>query len=514
MYLFRTTHTLSSSCICSQNEFSPDQLRNGECPKCKFTLPNNVKLLHQNEDLFSPPTYFAGIQRNSEVTQSLKNELRILKETPSHQHVLRYFAAFMDKSNKNFAIIATELCDGNLQNYIDNKKIHPLTSLVPGKPITECKFARSYYAISDDFDLLYQIVKGLKHLHENNIIHCEIKPDKILLLRKNGKTVAKIGGFKHSKHQSKLNENRLSVTDEYKKTEYWNGDKTISKASDVYALGVLMYNTFTKGKYPFKQNDVNSRKLDFEDLRARQSECKAREKQEKVKRKEERKKEKTEKEVKRQENLNGADNLKHEINAAVAIDTEEKWITTIDMIKRMLNAELTIMDVFHHPTFYNYQKKIDFLLKLNRSLQKKTLEYDIIKKVNKYSLSLLDDQKNIEDKEEFNIDYKNLFDREDKFYYFLEGYPKSKPTFKPLKGVFNVKTLLNGLRNKVTHANDSDEDLPIEFRNDFQVSKDSYNSTLFFKVFLADTPQLLVHLYELFRNDNENRALEFYTDVE
>ena len=297
MCLFRTTHPPSSSCICSQNEFSPDQLRNGECPKCKFTLPNTVKLLHQNEDLFSPPTYFAGIQRNSEDIQTLKNELQILKETPSHQHVVRYFAAFMDKSNQKFAIIATELCDGNLQIYIDNKKIHPLTSLIPGEPVTECKFARSYYAISDEFDLLYQIVKGLKHLHENNIIHCEIKPDKILLVRKNGKILAKIGGFKHSKRQSKLNENRLSVTDEYKKTEYWNGDKAISKASDIYALGVLMYNTLTKGKYPFKQNDTNSRKLDFEDLRTRQSECKAREKQEKKKERKTEKKKKPKKKL-------------------------------------------------------------------------------------------------------------------------------------------------------------------------------------------------------------------------
>ena len=181
------------------------------------------------------------------------------------------------------------------------------------------------------------------------------------------------------------------------------------------------------------------------------------------------------------------------------MDTEEKWITTIDMIKRMLNDDadkhLTIMEVFHHPTFYNDQKKIDFLLKMYRSLQKIPLEDDIIKSVNEYSLSLLDDQKNIEDKENFNIDYKILFDQEDKFYYFLEGYPKCekaakckkkcrcKPPFKPLTGIINVITLLNGLQNKVTHANDNDEDLPVEFRNDFHVSKIRIIPLCFLKFF-------------------------------
>ena len=504
-------------CICSQTEFFQYEM----CEQCKFTLPSNIALL-QNPSLFSPPTYFAGLERKKEI-ESLKNELQILIETPTNQNVVRYFSPFIRLDKKRFVVIVIELCDGNLQNYIDDDKIHPLTSIMTDEPI-KCKSAQSYYPVSDEFDLLYQIVKGLKHLHANNIIHCKIHPEKILLVRKNGKTVAKIGGFKHSMRQSKPVESSSFIPGECK--EYWSGDKSFSKASDVYALGVLMYNTLTKGEYPFQEwNDTNnilrqhrnSRELCFEGLRKRQEECKTREKDKKDRRKKERN------EVNRAKNIKFAENTKQKTDAAIAEGTEEKWATTIDMIKRMLNDDpdkrLTIEQVSHHPTFYTDQKKIDFLLKVNRSLHKMKLSCDFCTEACSYSLSLCNDHPTSTKTERFEIDYRSLFDPADKFYYFLEDYPKVDPNeeksqkiiWKSLEGVCNVQALLKALRNKVAHANDWDEFLPVDFRKDFQIGKDSYNSTLFLKVFLADTPHLLVHLYELFRN--ESRAIEFYTDV-
>ena len=109
----------------------------------------------------------------------------------------------------------------------------------------------------------------------------------------------------------------------------------------------------------------------------------------------------------------------------------------------------------------------------------------------------------------------------EKYSYFLYGdnetnqnkNPLNQPYWHLLTNVSTVPSLLQGLRNKVAHACDNPPwDVPEQFYNDFRLSKDTYNPAKFLEVFLSRTPQLLVHLYEQYRNfSRQNKCLDrFY----
>lgn len=74
-------------------------------------------------------------------------------------------------------MIYMELCECDLESYIDNVK-------KTGKWIFE-----------DKLDISVQVADGLKFVHDNRIVHRDIKPGNILIRNIRGKTVAKLSDF-------------------------------------------------------------------------------------------------------------------------------------------------------------------------------------------------------------------------------------------------------------------------------------------------------------------------------
>jgi serine/threonine protein kinase len=103
--------------------------------------------------------------------------------------------------------------------------------------------------LEDVADLLDQIASALQFAHDNGIIHRDIKPSNILLQDEHYIYLADFGLAKALEGSSELTQTGVLLgTPEYMAPDLADGPATTS--SDIYALGVLLYQMVT-GRVPF-----------------------------------------------------------------------------------------------------------------------------------------------------------------------------------------------------------------------------------------------------------------------
>ncbi|MFZ4573792.1 MAG: serine/threonine protein kinase, partial [Phycisphaerales bacterium] len=136
--------------------------------------------------------------------------------------------------------------------------------LVKGEPIVEyCD--RNNLSIQDRLDLFAQVCNAVQHAHTKGIIHRDIKPSNILVSTQDGRPHTKVIDFGIAKAtSSKLTEKTLFTehkaligTPEYMSPEQAEGNLDIDTRTDVYSLGVLLYELLT-GTTPFSGKELRS----------------------------------------------------------------------------------------------------------------------------------------------------------------------------------------------------------------------------------------------------------------
>ena len=134
--------------------------------------------------------------------------------------------------------------------------------LVDGVPVTDyCDEHR--LRIKERLDLFLQVCMAVQHAHTKGVIHRDLKPSNVLVATVDDRPVAKVIDFGVAKAtERKLTEKTLYTegrqlvgTPEYMSPEQAEGSADIDTRTDVYSLGVLLYELIT-GTTPFSASDL------------------------------------------------------------------------------------------------------------------------------------------------------------------------------------------------------------------------------------------------------------------
>jgi serine/threonine-protein kinase len=99
-------------------------------------------------------------------------------------------------------------------------------------------------------DLLIQTAEGIGYAHRAGLVHCDVKPQNVLVTRDDRIKVADFGIARAVTEASQqINDDRVWGTPQYFSPEQASGEAP-TPASDVYSIGVMMFEALT-GELPF-----------------------------------------------------------------------------------------------------------------------------------------------------------------------------------------------------------------------------------------------------------------------
>jgi serine/threonine protein kinase len=135
---------------------------------------------------------------------------------------------------------------------------------VKGDPMTTFADAHKL-SLRARLDLFTQVCQAVQHAHTKGVIHRDLKPSNVLVNMTDGRPFAKVIDFGIAKATgAKLTERTLFTehrqligTPEYMSPEQADGSPDLDTRTDVYALGVLLYELLT-GSTPFDAKRLRS----------------------------------------------------------------------------------------------------------------------------------------------------------------------------------------------------------------------------------------------------------------
>ena len=164
--------------------------------------------------------------QNGELLRRFKNESKAVALL-SHPNIVRvYDVNFSDRVN----YIVMEYIDGiTLKEYIEHKGVRDWKEAV-------------YFTI--------QILRALQHAHDNGIVHRDIKPQNIMLLKDGSIKVTDFGIARFARSGMHTMTDKAIGSVHYISPEQAKGDVTDNRA-DLYSVGVMLYEMLT-GRLPFE----------------------------------------------------------------------------------------------------------------------------------------------------------------------------------------------------------------------------------------------------------------------
>lgn len=116
--------------------------------------------------------------------------------------------------------------------------------------IRDCVSRSETMPIKRVLDLVIQVCAGLGYAHRSGFVHCDVKPQNVLVTRDERVKVADFGIARALSHASLHDRDLVWGTPQYFSPEQAAGEPA-SPASDVYAIGIILFELLT-GRLPFE----------------------------------------------------------------------------------------------------------------------------------------------------------------------------------------------------------------------------------------------------------------------
>lgn len=142
---------------------------------------------------------------------------------------------------------------------LDDGTPYMVMEYLEGEDLSRIVKAKGALPIQQVASILVQVCAGVAEAHANGIIHRDLKPGNIFLAEEGAQRIAKVLDFGISKVPSEADDEELTRTFStmgtpgYMSPEQIRTPKDVDEATDVWALGVILYRLLT-AKLPFAGN--------------------------------------------------------------------------------------------------------------------------------------------------------------------------------------------------------------------------------------------------------------------
>jgi serine/threonine-protein kinase len=189
----------------------------------------------------------ATIYRAHDLTLERTVAIKVLRAEHDAGDAFRHEARAIAKVPHPNIVTVFDVGQHDGANYI-------VMEFVEGQDLKEWIKVEAPFRIGPALDIIAQVCEAVGFAHERGILHCDLKPQNVLVLP-NGQVKVTDFGIAHVVSTASPTRGRkVWGTPHYASPELIAG-KTLTAASDVYSIGVMLYEMLA-GKLPFDGQDA------------------------------------------------------------------------------------------------------------------------------------------------------------------------------------------------------------------------------------------------------------------
>ena len=185
----------------------------------------------------------ASVYQAYDLTLERTVAIKVLRPEYDAGDVFRHEARAIAKLPHPNIVTVFDIGQHNGTNYI-------VMEFVKGQDLKQWIQAEAPFYIGRAVDIIVQVCEAVGFAHEQGIVHCDLKPQNVLVLPNGQIKVADFGIAHMRSNAGARPSSKAWGTPYYAAPEQISG-QPLTPASDVYAIGIMLYEMLT-GKLPFE----------------------------------------------------------------------------------------------------------------------------------------------------------------------------------------------------------------------------------------------------------------------